>query len=236
MRRLLLGTLAVLLLAFVGGAWWLYGNLDAIVARAIARYGSQMTGAKVSVERVQLRSTDGIGVVRGLVVGNPPGFHSQHALKVGVIEVAIDVRTITDPVVVVKRIVIDSPDVIYEKGDTLTNFDAIQQNIARSLAGGGSSPSEPSPGSSPPRKLIVEEFVIRNAHAQATAAALLGKTVSATLPDVHLRQLGRAEGGLTPAQLGQVVARAISQRLVASLSFDRVFRSLGDRVKGLFGR
>ena len=44
------------------------------------------------------------------------------------------------------------------------------------------------------------------------------------------------EQAAEPGQLGQVVARAISQRLVAALSFERVFKSLGDRVKGLFGR
>ena len=233
MKRWLTGAAALLLLVLAGGAWWLYGNLDAIVLRAITRYGSQMTGAKVSVDAVQLRSTDGIGVVRGLVVGNPPGFHTPHALKVGVIEVEVAVRTLTDPVIVVKRIVIDAPDLNYEKGDTLTNFDAIQQNIARSLASG--SPGEKGVTGTPPRKLIVEELLIRGAHARATAPALLGKTVSAALPDVRLRQLGRSEGGLTPGQLGQVVARAISQRLVASLAFDRL-KSLGDRVKGLFGR
>jgi len=237
MKRWIVVAFAVLLLALAGGAWWLYGNLDHIVARGITRYGSQMTAAKVTVEGVQLRGADGIGVVRGLVVGNPSGFRTDHALKVGVIEVQVDVRTLTDPVVVIKRIVIDSPDVIYEKGETLTNFDAIQQNIARSLADGSSSPSgDASASASPQRRLIVEELVVRNAHAQATAPLLMGKTVSATLPDIHLRQLGRAEGGLTPAQLGQIVARAISQRLVASLGFDRVLKSLGDRVKGLFGR
>jgi hypothetical protein len=151
-----------------------------------------------------------------------------------VIEVVLDVHTLTDPVVVIKRIVIDSPDVIYEKGDTLTNFDAIQQNIARSLAAGSSSAGA-SPAA-PGRKLIVEELVIRNAHAQASAPGLTGKSVSAKLPDVILRHVGRAEGGLSPAQLGQIVARALSQRLVTSLGFDRVVKSLGDRVKGLFGR
>jgi hypothetical protein len=234
MKRRLALAAAVLLLFLAGGAWWLHGNLDAIVSRAITRYGSQMTGAKVSVEAVQLRSVNGIGVVRGLVVGNPPGFHTPHALKVAVIEVEVDVRTLTDPVILVKRIVIDAPDVNYEKDDTLTNFDAIQQNIARSLASG--SPGEKGVTGTPPRKLIVEELVIRGAQARATAPALLGKTVSATLPDVRLRQLGRAEGGLTPGQLGQVVARAISQRLVASLAFERLMKSLGERVKGLFGR
>ncbi|WP_280150995.1 hypothetical protein [Piscinibacter sp. XHJ-5] len=225
--------LLLLVLLFGGIGWWLHGNLDAIVKRAIGHYGSQMTQARVSVDEVQIRSTDGAGVIRGLVVGNPAGFRTPHALKVGIIDVAVDIRTLADPVVVIKRIVIESPDVIYEKGDTMTNFDAIQRNIARSLgpaSGGGSA------GSSPGRKLIVEELTIRHARAQASTAALGGNTMSATLPDITLRNVGRAQGGVTPGQLGEIVARALSQRLVASLSFDRAIKSLGDRVKGLFGK
>lgn len=216
-------------LAAAGGAWWLHDNLDALVRRGIAHYGSQMTQARVDVDSVQIRGADGNGIVRGLVVGNPAGFRTPHALKVGVIDVAVDMRTLADPVVVVRRIVLESPDVIYEKGDAATNFDALQANIARSL-GTSSSGSE----SSPPRKLIVEELIIRGARAQASAPGLGGRTVSTTLPDITLRQVGRTQGGVTPAQLGQVVARTLSQRLVAGLGAG-VFRSIGDRVKGLFG-
>jgi len=231
----LAGAALLVVLLFAGGAWWLHGNLDSIVKRAIAHYGSQMTQARVAVDGVEIRSADGSGVIRGLVVGNPAGFRTAHALKVGVIDVAVDMRTLADPVIVVKRIVIEAPDVIYEKGDTLTNFEAIQQNIARALgtsAGGAAA----GPGGAAPRKLIVDELVIRNAKAQAAAPGLGGRTVSATLPDITLRNVGRAQGGVTPAQLGDIVARALSQRLVASLGFDRVLKSLGDRVKGLFGR
>jgi hypothetical protein len=231
------GILALVVLLLAGGAWWLHGNLDAIVKRGIAHYGSQMTQAHVAVDAVQIRGTDGSGVVRGLVVGNPAGFRTDHALKVGAIEVAVDIGTLTDPVVVIRRIVIESADVIYEKGDTMTNFDAIQQNIARTLgtpSGGGGSGSKGK--ESPGRKLVVDELVIRHARAQAAAPGLGGRTVSATLPDITLRNIGRAQGGVTPAQLGQIVARALSQRLVATLGFDHVVKSLGDRVKGLFSR
>jgi hypothetical protein len=227
------GLLAGAALLAAGGAWWLHDNLDAIVKRGIAHYGSQMTQARVAVEAVQIHGTDGSGVVRGLVVGNPAGFRTDHALRVAAIEVAVDMRTLADPVVVVRRIVVDAPDVIYEQGDTITNFDAIQQNIARTLGtpSGGSAAAK----DAPPRRLIVDELVIRRARAQASAAGLAGRTVSATLPDITLRGVGRAQGGVTPAQLGQIVARALSQRLVASLSFGAV-RSLGDRVKGWFQR
>jgi hypothetical protein len=234
LRKGLLGGFVLLVVLVAGGAYWLFGNLDSIVQRAITRYGSQMTQAKVTVDAVQIRTADGLGVVRGLVVGNPDGFKSAHALKVGVIEVAVDIRTLADDVVVVKRIVIESPDVIYEKATAGTNFEAIQRNISQAVAtgtaGGPEAPVKPA------RKIIVDEFIIRNAHAQATSPALLGQSISATMPDIVLKNLGRSEGGLTPAQLGDRVAKAISQRLLSSLGFDRAVKSIGDRVKGIFGR
>lgn len=233
MKKWLLGAAALVLLVFGGAGWWLYGNLDAVVKRAITHYGSQMTQASVTVDAVELRSADGGGTVRGLVVGNPAGFSSSHALKVAVIEVAVDLRTVRDPVVVIKCIVIESPDLIYEKGAAMTNFEAIQKNIAGALgtrkAGGEGTVSTP-------RKLIVDTLIIRNPHARATAPVLAGKTISATLPDIELHDVGRAEGGITPAQLGEIVARTLSQRLAASLGFDRLLKSLGDRIKGLLGR
>lgn len=230
----LAGAVLLVVLLLAGAAWWLHGNLDGIVKRGIAHYGSQMTQARVAVDKVEIRSTDGSGTVRGLVVGNPAGFRTAHALKVAAIEVAVDMRTLTDPVVVVKRIVVDAPDVIYEKGDAMTNFDAIQRNIAQSL-GSSTGGSSSAGSSSPPRKLIVDELVIRRAHAQASAPALAGRTVSATLPDITLRNVGRAQGGITPAQLGQIVARALTQRLMAALTFEQV-KSFGERVKGFFGK
>ena len=232
MKKILLGAVALFVLLITGAAWWLHANLDSVVQRGIAHYGSQMTQARVSVDAVEIRSTDGVGTIRGLVVGNPSGFRTPHALKVGVIEVALDLHTLPDSVVVIKRIVIDAPDVSYEKGDTQTNFDALVRNITHAVGTSSSSSADAGSG----RKLIVDELVIRNARAQASASALGGRTVSARLPDVVLRDLGRSQGGLTPAQLGQVVARAMSQRLVASLGFDRVMKSLSDRIKGLFSR
>ena len=227
--------LALVAMLAIGVAWWLNRGLDGIVQRAIGHYGSQMTGSRVAVDAVELRTVDGRGVIRGLVVGNPAGFRAPHAIKVGVIDVSLDARTIADPVVVIKRIVIESPDVIYEKGESQTNFEAIQQHIAQALGTSANRSDSGTGSSSGSRRLIVQELVIRNARAQATAAGLAGQSISTTLPDITLRDIGREQGGVTPAQLGQIVTKALTQRLVASLGFERAFKSLGGRVKGLLG-
>ena len=67
------------------------------------------------------------------------------------------------------------------------------------------------------QKRLLQNWVLRNEKLSAAACSV-------------------EEGGITPAQLGERVAQALSQRLIASLGFDRAFKSLGDRVKGVFGR
>ena len=234
MKKALLAIVLVLVAAIGGGPWWLHGNLDGLVKSAIEEHGSKMTQAKVRVGAVELKTTDGRGAIRDLVVGNPAGFRTPHALKAGEIAVEIDLATLTKDVVHVKRIAITAPDVIYEKGDAMTNFDALQKHIADYL---GPQKKDAEPG----RKLIVDELSIRNARAQASAAFMQGKTVSVPLPDIVLRDIGKAKGGVTPGELGQAVTDALKQRLSAAVSFDRLMKgagkaleNAGKAIQGLF--
>lgn len=223
----------LLMIVAVAIALWLRGNLDGLVKDAIQSQGSAMTQATVSVGQVEISPGDGKGVIRGLVVGNPAGFKTPHALKVGEIEIVIDIASVARDVVLIRRIAIAAPDVIYEKGDAMTNFDAIQKNIAAHLGPAGDKQGG--------KKLIVEELTIRNIKAQASAGFMQGKTVSVPLPDIVMHDVGKARGGLTPAELGAEIARALKSRLTGAVSFDKLAKSAGEAldkagtaIKGLF--
>lgn len=227
---------ALLLLAVVaaGAIFWLRGNLDGLVKDAIEKYGSDMTQARVKVASVEISAADGRGVIRGLSIGNPAGFRTPRALKVAEIEVAIDLASLAGDVVTIRKIAIVAPDVIYEKGEVGTNFDAIQKNIAAYVG-----PSKQEGG----KKLIVTEFAMRGATGQASAPFMNGKTVVVALPDIVLHDLGKSKGGMTPGELGQAIAAAIKQRLSSEVSFDRLAKSAshglesaGKAIKGLFGK
>ena len=225
----------LLVLAAIGGGavFWLSGNIDGLIRNAIASYGSAMTQAKVSVDAVSIAPADGKGTISNLLVGNPAGFKTAHAIKVGRIDVDIDIASVARDVTVIRRIAINAPDVIYEKGEAMTNFDAIQKNIAGYLG--------PADSRKEGKKLIVEELTIRDARAQASAGFMSGKTVSVPLPDITLKNIGKARGGVTPGELGQEVAGALKAKLTGAVSFDRLMRSTGEAldragaaVKGLF--
>lgn len=230
----ILVSILLVLAAIIGAAmFWLSGNIDVLVKYAVAEYGSAMTQAKVSVDTVKIAPADGKGTISNLLIGNPAGFKTAHAIKVGRIDVDIDIASVTRNVIIIRRIAINAPDVNYEKGDSMTNFDAIQKNIANYLG--------PTDSKQEGKKLIVEELTIRDARAQASAAFMNGKTVTVPLPDITLKNLGKAKGGISPGELGQEIAGALKAKLSAAVSFDRLMKSTGEAlekagaaVKGLF--
>lgn len=224
----------LLIVAVIGGAlYWLSGNIDGLLKNAIANYGSAMTQAKVSVGAVKIAAADGKGTISNLAIGNPAGFNTAYALKVARIDIEIDLASVTKDVILIRRIAVIAPDLIYEKGGTMTNFDAIQKNIARYLG--------PSDSKKNGKKLIVELLTIRNAKTQASAGFMGGKTLSVPLHDITLKNIGRAKGGISGGELGQVVAGALKTKLSGAVNFDRLMKSTGDALgkagsalKGLF--
>jgi hypothetical protein len=118
----------------------------------------------------------------------------------------------------------------------MTNFDAIQKNIASYLGPTDAKQDSKKDG----RKLIVEELTIRGAKAEASAAFMTGKTVSVALPDITMRNLGKARGGITPGELGQQVAGVLIAKLGSAVNFEGLLKSTdgvagkaGSAVKGL---
>ena len=228
MKKVVMAVAVLVLIALAVAFWWLRGNMDGLVKQAIETYGSSMTQAAVTVDAVEIQATNGKGVIRGLVVGNPVGFQTAHAFKADLIEVQIDLASLTRDVIVVKRIAVIAPDVNYEKGEVQTNFDAIQKNIASNLGPAKVKAESPE---KPGRKLIVEEFTIEGAKAEASAAFLGGKKINVALPDIHLRDIGKARGGVTAGELGQEISKALQQKLIPAVSFEKLLKSGGDGLE-----
>ncbi|MBI5108652.1 MAG: hypothetical protein HZA62_07875 [Rhodocyclales bacterium] len=219
MKKILLPLLIITLLS-VSALYRLAESLDEIVADAIAHHGTVMTQARIGVERVDIAPKNGKGIISGLLIGNPKGFKTPYALRVERIDLDIDLATLNKDVTVVRLLIIDKPDVFYETGDTQTNFGAIQKNIAAYLG----------PARTKNRGetlLIIEELTICNANAHASAPFMGDKTISIALPDIVLKNVGKAKGGVTPAELGQEIASAMTAKLSVAGNYERLKKSAG---------
>jgi len=208
LRAAILGFLAIVILAAVGGAWWLYNSRDALIKRALEHYGPQVTGVAVKVKAVKLEPFDGRGAITGLELGNPQGFSSPRALTLGEVRLAVDPATITSDVVHVKEISLEAPSITYERNAQGDNLSAIQKHIQAQLPksrGGGEAKKE----GAPQRKFIVDHVQVRKARVS------YGGVVNADLPDLHLRDLGKKRGGATAAEIADEIWSEVSRTAIA---------------------
>lgn len=231
MKKVLLGGLAAVVVVAVAAGVFLYSSIDSLVKAAIEDYVPDITQTTVKVGGVKLAPTDGVGKLSGLVLGNPKGFKTPHALSAGVIELAIDPASVTRDVVLVRKVAVIAAEINYETSDAGSNFDVIQRNVDGFVKRTLGAPDKDKP-KSPGKKLIIEHLSIHDAKVSYAPALLQGKSITVPLPNIDLRNLGKARGGATPAQLTSEVMGAIKAQVVHAVT--QPIKGVSDTIKGLF--
>ena len=225
---LIAGGLAVILvIAFVG--YRLIGSLDEIIEAGIEKFGSEITGADVALDDVVLDLANGQASLHGLTIGNPQGFQTSHLLKAGEIKLVIDVNTLTGDPINIREILVESPDVIYEMAGGTNNVDALLANV-RAYTGGGSGESDAAGQGSGPG-LVIDDIYINNGKVSLSHEVLKGKTMEAGLPDIHLEDIGKDEGGASPGEVAREIMAALkSGATTAVASINNLPGVIGDQL------
>lgn len=234
MKKILI-IVTVLAVAAVAAYVTLQNPLGRLVKLAIEEFGPAMTQATVKVSKVEISPTDGRGALSGLFLGNPKGFKSDYALKAGTVEIGLDPASLTRDVIVIHKILIDAPQIGYEKAGGITNFDAIQRNVEAYLGTKGGKGEKEKPESS--KKMIIDSFVIRNAKVN------YNDMMELTLPDIELRNVGKKTGGATSAQVTKAIIAELNTKLALALAKAAIVGGVGGvaigagaAIKGLFGK
>lgn len=224
-RNAVLAVVALLVLGLGGAAWWLYSSRDALIKRAIERFGPQLTGVSVKVSSVKLEPLGGQGAIKGLEVGNPPGFKAPHALALGEMRLAVEPSSLTSDVVRVKEISLEAPSIDYERGPNGDNLSAIEKHIESQLP-----KSTPKQGDNKPEKAAKERrFIIDRVDVHKARVSYAG-AVAVDVPDVHLRDLGKNSGGATAAEITREIWTAVTRQAIAAAP--AALRGLEDKARG----
>lgn len=201
-------------------AWAAFSFLDVLVKWTLEHYGPDVTGTPVHVAHVDISPRSGEGHIRGLELGSPPGFSAPRALRLGEVHLSLDPATLTQDVVHVRELVIEAPQVTYERGAKVTNLDVIQQRIqayAKKVeAGDGSAPPD-GKARERRRRFVIDRLVLRGARVTMTNAGLRGQGLGFDVPDIELLDVGRRRGGLTASEVAEVVASTLQQRIAQKL-------------------
>ena len=244
----------------VGAAAALLVSINPIIEAGVNKFGPEVTGTHVFLKEADVSVFSGEGALRGFTLGNPKGYSAPHALKVGSVSIALDKSTLTDDVIVIKKIAIDSPDIIYELGQKSNNFDDIIKNVEqlgaaqeKAEARKQKEAAKSGKDEGPTRKVVIDELVISNGKAAIRMPALK-LDFQADLPEIRLKDIGRENGqsGVTMAQAAKRVLKSVSSSLgsaskeavknarlsltIGSEGLGKAAKDLGNAVKGLFGK
>lgn len=226
MKKVLLASLLALAVVVGGAFWWLNGSMDSLVAKAVRNFGPEILGVSVRLDSAHIKPVDGSASLQGLDIGNPAGFHTDRAFVADEISMKLDTGTLTKDVVVIHEIVVQAPRVTYEQASGGSNLDVIQRNIQSYI-------DKKSDGKSSGKKLVIENLYVRNGKVSVSHEMLKGKSMTVTLPEIHLKDIGKSSGGVTPEQAARQVVGSITQAatsVVTNLHLDSVSKRVTDSV------
>jgi hypothetical protein len=141
---------------------------------------------------------------------------------------------------VIDRLEIISPDIAYEKTAATDNFKALLKNMESSPTGvsdkqPGNANAAPKKKKEKNRKVVIRDLIIRNAQVTAIMAPLGGRTLSLTLPDLHLHNVGGSSGA-RPEELASQVLAALYEKIIAGAGpVGSVLGTAGDSAQSLGG-
>lgn len=208
--KILLGLIAVVLIAAVVVFAVFFSNINQIVKDVVEEQGTKVAGVPVSLMAADIAIQNGRGQLNGLQIANPKGYTTPYALNMGSIVLELDTSSVikNSKVKVIKNVSIDGAKLIAEQSKTeftMTNLQQLADNLAKTST--AKQDVSATKNSAPDVKLMVENFKFSNSNVRLVTQDFGERTIK--LPEIKLSNIGDKKTGLTPEQLSQAMIEPI---------------------------
>jgi len=214
-----------------------FSNLGPIIKKGVNTYGPEMTKTEVRLKDVNISIFSGQATLKGFYLGNPKGFKSPEAMSVGSIHVDVDEKSLLGDPVVIDRIEVMDPEITYEKVRGTDNFQTILNNVKGST--GAAEPSKKAPGKEGEgKKLLIKDLIVKGGKVNLAVSMIGGKSISAPLPEIHLKDIGKEKGGASPGEVFGNVFAAIQKQITSPAVMDvmnKELKAVGSSLEALGG-
>jgi len=175
-------------------------SLGPMIKKAVNTYGPGITKTEVKLGDVGISIFSAEAELKDFLLGNPRGFKSPQAMKVGSIYVDVDEKSLTGDTIIIDRIEVVAPEITYERIGGTDNFRTILNNVKKAAGAQKTSTRKQDEKKGEGKKLLIRNFIVRDGKVNLAIPMLGGKTLSARLPDIHLKDIGKKKGGASPAE------------------------------------
>lgn len=230
--KIIIGLVVVLVIALIAVAF----SINGIIKKGVETVGPKVTKVTIKLDGVSISPMTGGGSIKGLFVGNPEGYTSEFAIKVGKASLSVSPGSLLSDKIVVKSVQVEAPEITLEGGLNDNNLTKILANV-QEFAGGSENKQAEEGGKGASKKLQVNEFLLKNAKVNVVLKMLGNKPMSVTVPEIKLTDLGTGPEGITPADLTKRVMQEIINQStkVVTEAVSNLGKLGTDAVKGAAG-
>jgi hypothetical protein len=213
LKRILWGAVIVLIVLIIGSTIVADVFLDDIAKKGIETVGPEIAKVSVKLDGVHLSLLTGSAKIKGLVIGNPEGYKTPHAISIGSVAIGVNPLSVLSDKIVVRSARVEALEITLE-GNPFgeNNLRKIMDNV-NDVAKSGAAPSTNAPvqaGRKPAGKYEVDDFLITGAKVHVSPIGMGGKEITLPLPPIHLTDLGKDNDGLTATDLTRRVLDAVT--------------------------
>jgi hypothetical protein len=207
MKRILLLSLAVILLLVVGALGYFYFSLNSLVKEAVETVGPRITQTKVLLSSASLSPFSGNGRLNGLLVGNPEGFRGAYALKLGSIVINVNKESLLTDTIVVDSILIRNPEILLEGTLSGNNLSKLLRNIKSSTASKPDKEKVKAAQTKSASKAFIVKSVVISGTRLHLAASALDQKIEQTLPlsEIRLQNIGSRGSGTSASDVAEQI-------------------------------
>lgn len=204
-----LGGVVFLLICLIS----MYLALNFVVHRGVEAFGTKITGTGLKLEKVRIALLRGHAEIWGMVILNPEQFKTPYAVACRRIKIDFDPESLCTSSILVKEIVIEDPEVMYEGIGSGSNIDMLKKNIESFNSGKQASERESDV------KILVERLLIGSGQIHLVTSLMSGTGMTIPLPEIEMKEVGKqnkGEDALT--YITRVVFNNLSGTIFAAVS------------------
>lgn len=203
------GILAIVLLLIIAGVI-VYFSIDHIVKTTVESQATSSLNLPTTLGSARLALFGGTLKLNELQVGNPPGFTAPDMLSLGAADLTVNYGQLRSQPVHVSDITLKQPKLVIEQVNGKLNFQTAVDNMPKSPQ---EQPKPQGGESSQPVKLVIDTLNVDG----ATVVVRPGKEIpgmppeiSVTIPDLHMKNIGNADGSQNGAAIKDVVMQVVT--------------------------
>ena len=202
-----------------------------IIRNGIYHAGPLITGVPMEIKHIAFNPFKGTLTIKDFIVGNPKGYSSPYAIKLGHLHVDVDMSTLFSRKLLLERIEVKGVELNYETALLKTNIGEIQDNVNR-LAGEESNnkpakENKPSQG----KPLQINSLELRDITAWVIVKGTKAQAPLIVAPIV-MTNLGTSPDGVSSVMVINDVLISMVTGVTRLIGADAAVKSISDLFSG----